>query len=132
MATVVPPPARRIPTPAWTERLLSLRPRQAKGGRTRRRCAASLEHAVDRAGVPRPVFSAAVPVSPEAAGHARDALLDLAERLRGPRGVHPDGLALVRRLLCDGAGPLYYGGPGELRHAAITALQALEADDTPT
>jgi hypothetical protein len=107
MATVVPPPARRIPKPAWTERLLSFRSRQAKGGRTRRRYAASLEHAVDRAGAPRPVLSAAVPVSPEAAGRAH-------------------------RLLCDGAGPLYYGGPGELRHAAITALQALEADDTPT
>ncbi|MEA2305571.1 MAG: hypothetical protein QOH43_2851, partial [Solirubrobacteraceae bacterium] len=50
MATVVPPPARRIPKPAWTERLLSFRSRQAKGGRTRRRYAASLEHAVDRAG----------------------------------------------------------------------------------
>jgi hypothetical protein len=132
MTTVANPPARRNQKPAWTERLPTLRSRQATITRARRRYAASLEHAVGRAGATRPVLSAAVPVSPEAAGQARGALLDLAERLRQPRSVHHDGLALVRRLLCDGAGPLYYGAPGELRQAAITALQALEADDTPT
>jgi hypothetical protein len=132
MTTVANPPARWNQKPAWTERLLALRSRQATITRARRRYAASLEHAVDRAGATRPVLSAAVPVSPEADGPARSALLDLAERLRQPRSVSSDGLALVRRLLCDGAGPLYYAGPGELRRAAVTALQALEADDTPT
>jgi len=55
-------------------------------------------------------------------------LLDVAERLRQPRPVRPEGLALVRALLCDGAGPLYYGEPGDLRAAARTVLLALDSD----
>lgn len=94
--------------------------------RLRRRYAEGLEQAVERAGRGGSPFSAAVPVSREAGGAARAALLDLAERLRQPRPVTGYGLLQVRRLLTDGAGPLYTGAPGQLQLQALAALVALE------
>jgi hypothetical protein len=59
--------------------------------------------------------------------HTRD--VDASGVLRlGLRRVEPDGVRLVRRLLVDGAGPLYVPAePGELRAAALEALRALDA-----
>jgi hypothetical protein len=109
------------------------RPRAAtrREARVRRRYAESLEAAVQRAGEARRSLTAAVPVSREASRDARGPLLDVAERLRGPRPVHPEGVAQVRRLLTDGAGPLYYGYPGDLRAATLLALLALDGDVRP-
>ena len=98
--------------------------RMTTAQRRRRRYAEGLEHAVERADRPWP-FTAAVPVSREATEGARAPLLDIAERLRQPRPVTGEGLAAVRRLLTDGAGPLYYGPPGELRRVAQATLAAL-------
>jgi hypothetical protein len=98
--------------------------------RRRRGLAQSLERAVARAAGPPPFLTAVVPVAREAADEARGALLDLAERLRSPRAVDPEGVRLVRALLADGAGPLYAPGePGELRGAALRALWALDRRD---
>jgi hypothetical protein len=95
--------------------------------RKRRKLAESIERAVARASVRRPAITAAVPVAREAAREAQGALLDLAERLRAPRAVAPEGVALAHELLVDGAGPLYVPGePGELRGAALRALWALD------
>jgi hypothetical protein len=93
----------------------------------RRRLAEDIEEAVTRASGPQVGYTAAVPVSRDAASGARGALLDLAERLRAPRPVDPAGVRLVRTLLVDGAGPLYVPQePGELRGAALRALDALD------
>jgi hypothetical protein len=94
--------------------------------RRRLRYADGLERAIDRAAAVATPFSTVVPVSPEADGPARPVLLDLAERLRRPGAVRAEGLELVRRLLTDGAGPLYYGPPGALCEAALAALRALD------
>jgi hypothetical protein len=95
--------------------------------RTRRRLAEDLEEVVARANTPRWPLTAVVPVSPEAGRGAGNVLLDLAERLRGPRPVAPAGMRQVRHLLIDGGGPLYVTGePGELRGAALRALWALD------
>ncbi len=95
--------------------------------RARRRLAQSIERAVARAAGPPPFRTAVVPVAREAAGEARGALLDLAERLRAPRPVVADGVRLARALLVDGDGPLYVPQePGELRAAALRALDALD------
>ena len=95
--------------------------------RTRRRLAEDLEDVVARANAPRWPLTAVVPVSTEAGRSGRDVLLDLAERLRGPRPVAPEGMRQVRHLLIDGAGPLYVTlEPGELRGAALRALWALD------
>lgn len=98
--------------------------------RSRIRLADSLDRAIERAAVQGPsAFSSALPVSPEAAGEAHAALLDLSERLRAPRAVDSAGVRLVRTLLTDGTGPLFYPGrtgTGALRAAARQALQALD------
>ena len=50
---------------------------------------------------------------------------DLAQALMGP-SPRVRGVAIVRELLTDGAGPLYYGGrPGELRATVLAARCAL-------
>lgn len=69
---------------------------------------------------------AAVPVRRAAVAVARDELVRAGARLRAPRPVQPRGVAMLRRLLRDGNGPLYAPGPeGDeelwqwLRRAAI-------------
>ena len=96
---------------------------------SRRRLAGQLENTIARAEQRYTPFSAAIPVCHEAAaGDARAVLLDLAERLRAPRPVDPDGVRLARELLVDGCGPLYAPAePGDLRAAALRALRALDA-----
>jgi hypothetical protein len=96
--------------------------------RSRRRLAEDFERAVARADQPSARFSAVIPVCDEARGAARGALLDLAERLRAPRRADPNGVRLARRLLHDGAGPLYVPlEPGELHAAVLQTLGALDA-----
>jgi hypothetical protein len=95
--------------------------------RSRRRLAASIDHCIDRAQRPWRGFSAAIPVSEEAAHDARDALVALARRLREPGYIDPDGMRSVRTLLVDGAGPMYAPQwPGQLRRAANRAREALD------
>jgi hypothetical protein len=111
---------------------LRARLREARASRLasaprRRRLAGQIEHVVVRADRPPTPFTATVPVSHAAVREAHGALLDLAERLRGPRPVDPEGVLLARALLVDGSGPLYVDGSGgELRAAAERALAALD------
>jgi hypothetical protein len=108
-------------------RLRATRDARMASPRARERLAVQLERAIARATEPRARFTAAIPVVREAAGDASGALLDLAERLRGPRPVDPEGVRLARELLVDGGGPLYvHGNHGELRDAALRALGALD------
>src|SRR5262245_2259504 len=108
-------------------RLRATREARMASPRARGRLAEQIERAIARATEPRSRFTAAIPVVHEAAGEARGALLDLAERLRGPRAVDPEGVRLAHELLVDGAGPLYvHGNRGELRAAALHALGALD------
>ena len=109
-------------------RLRAVREARMASERSRRRLAKDLENAVARAEDGYTPFSAAVPVyHAAAAGEARRALLDLAERLRRPRPVDPDGVRLARALLVDGLGPLYAPAePGDLQAAALRALRALD------
>jgi hypothetical protein len=110
-------------------RVRAVREARMASEHSRRRLAGQLEHAIGRAERGYTPFSAAIPVChAAAAGEARSALLDLAERLRAPRPVDPDGVRLAHRLLVDGAGPLYVpADPGELCAAALEALRALDA-----
>ena len=109
-------------------RLRAVREARMASERSRRRLAKDLENAVARAEEGYTPFSAAVPVyHAAAAGEARRVLLDLAERLRAPRPVDPDGVRLARTLLVDGLGPLYAPAePGDLYAAALRALCALD------
>jgi hypothetical protein len=65
-----------------------------------------------------------VPIRRGEAELARSELIRLAERLRDERPVAAQGIALVRRLLCDGSGPLYVPGAEDelwrdVRRAAV-------------
>jgi hypothetical protein len=109
-------------------RLRAAREARMVSAHARARLAKQLEDAIVRADRPHAQFSAVVPVSRAAVYEARGALLDLAERLRAPRRVDPDGVRLARELLVDGCGPLYAPAePGDLRAAALRALRALDA-----
>jgi hypothetical protein len=109
-------------------RLHAVREARMASAHSRRRLAKDLENAVARAEQGYTPFSAAIPVyHAAAAGEARRVLLDLAERLRAPRPVDPDGVRLARELLVDGLGPLYAPAePGDLHAAALRALRALD------
>ena len=116
------------PRPGLRARLRAAREARMVSAHGRARLAGHLEDAIARADHPYSPFSATVPVSREAVHEARGALLDLAERLRGPRPVAPTGVRLAQELLVDGAGPLYvHAHHGELRAAALQALGALDA-----
>jgi hypothetical protein len=118
------PPAIRLGLRARVRAVLEAR---MVSERSRRRLAEALEQSVTRAEQPRSGLTAAVPVARDAVRDAREALLDLAERLRAPRPVDPDGMRLARSLLIDGASPLYVPiTRGELRGAAMRALGALD------
>ena len=125
-------PARTLEAPTVPRLGLRTRVRAAREARmvsahARARLAQHLEQAVGRADRPSAPLSASVPVCGPAVFQARGALLDLAERLRGPRHVDPDGVRLARRLLVDGAGPLYTPVcDTDLRAAALQALRALD------
>jgi hypothetical protein len=122
-ASTAPPPIRL----GLRARLRAQREARMVSPRSRRRLAEGLERSVARAGRRRPAFSAVVPVCAQAKDDAREALLDLAERLRAPRPVDADGMRLARALLVDGSGPLYVPtAPGTLRRAAVRALEALD------
>jgi len=116
----------------WRDRWRVARRARSVSAPRRRRLAEDVERLVGRSTVSKGSLTAAVPIHLDASGDARCVLLDLAERLRGPRPVTAHGVALVRTLLCDGCGPLYVpSGPGELRKAAATALSALDGGGAP-
>jgi hypothetical protein len=82
---------------------------------------------IARAEVRPAAFSARLAAPRPQVGPARADLLRLARRLAGPEPVDPRGLALTRRLLSDGAGPLHWGAsPADLTAHAREALAALE------
>jgi len=91
-----------------TSDAIELRARQLSAPRIRLQLARSLREAVeyvDRLGS-RPALSAVV-IDRRAVSNGRHAILGLAERLEAEDPVNATGVVLVRRLLCDGIGPLF-------------------------
>jgi len=71
----------------------------------------------------------AVPISGRLVREVEPELSQLALRLLDERPVAVRGVARVRKLLCDGRGPLYGAGDAdELRRAVNEAIDALEID----
>jgi hypothetical protein len=91
----------------------------------RRRLSLAVERLMARSG-PHPLGSR---VSPSRAqlDAAHQELVELARRLRAERQTDARGVARVRELLSDGAGPLFWARSREDLSAAIqTAIAALE------
>lgn len=103
--------------------------------RRRSTLAAGLERVVVKAERRPSASSAALPIDRPEVLHARPLLLQLSERLRVPEAVDPRGLAMVGRLLTDGASPILSPGwrmeqvaPGTLERQARDALAALDGE----
>jgi hypothetical protein len=118
-------------TEPWRSPVHAARALQLTSARSRRSVARSLEKLVERADEPSaPYRSAVVPPCRRQVREARPLLLLLAARLRGNDPVDPRGVAALKSLICDGAGPVYAGGrPDALRARLESITPALEALD---
>jgi hypothetical protein len=112
---------------ALTRAALALRAQELGERRTRQRLGRSVRRILDDARTHRPLSIARVPTQRSEVLAAARELDGIAETLltRGP--VAASGVAQVRLLLINGAGPLYCrDAPGSLRAAASRALDALQ------
>ena len=93
----------------------------------RRELAAALLTLVEKAEGPTPAISAAVPIDRRSILAARSDMIALALDLgAADLEATPQGIALVQRLLCEGASPVYTPlGPAALTQALRDAHAAL-------
>lgn len=107
---------------------LALRARQLTGERSRRWLGRSLRRAVWVASHPAPGRPAVGLIRRGAVLDAERAIDLLVKRLRSPVPVTAEGVAMVERMLSDGAwSPMYRAaGPGTLRWMVVVATAALE------
>ena len=89
------------------DRELIVRAWQITRRSAREQLATALDAILIDAERPRRARGARVPVCREEVEVARGEILRLVERLRDLQPVRPRGVALARRLLTDGTGPLY-------------------------
>ena len=109
--------------------IYAARCRRLGGEKSRRLLARSLERLVEEADASprRPSLSSVVRPSRTRVHEARPQLLMLASRLRADAAVDPRGVAAVRVLLTDGAGPVYtHGDPEALKHRLETIENWIE------
>jgi hypothetical protein len=71
------------------------------------------------------VFSSRIPLHPRNIAAAEELIDAITLRLHSPRPVSARGMARLRRVLSDGAGPLYWYGEGDLGGRLGAALAAL-------
>ena len=108
-------------------RELALRAGQLTAMRTREVVAHSIDDLLDEANRPRPLFSSRVPVDYVKVRAVRGRLADLAERLRAPGPIRPQGMALMVLLLTDVEQPLFGTGcTDDLMGAIIHARERLD------
>jgi hypothetical protein len=112
---------------------LELRARQLADRKTRNRLAAAIRHLIRIAdGHRAPLTTPNPPFRPKQVQANRSLLVELAERLRGPRSVALRGMALTSLLLTDGRGPLTTeSDPATLERAVRAALAALNEEPHP-
>lgn len=100
--------------------------------RHRNELAAGLDRVVELAAAPprplRPLPRPEVPLDHHGVRAARDALIQLAKRLRAEHEVTPRGMAIVEEMLRSGASPLYvHHYDGDVDDEARRARVALDA-----
>jgi hypothetical protein len=105
---------------------LSRRARQLTSRRNRAGLAASIRNLLDAAEEGPRGFTAAVPIQRREILRERQLLLQLVENLESQDELKPRGIALVERLITDGASPVYTSSPeGSLHGALVHAHAAL-------
>ncbi|MGY4648680.1 hypothetical protein [Mycobacterium sp. URHB0021] len=80
----------------------------------RRTLAEALHHSLCEADSRRTRMSPTIPVDRSAVAAAEGLIDQVVQRLTGPRPVSARGVARLRLLLSDGAGPMYWPGGGDL------------------
>ena len=118
--------------PAVSEEL-ELRATQLADRKTRNRLAAAISRLIRIADDYRaPITTPNPPFRPKQVQANRSLLVELAERLRGPRSVALRGMALTSLLLNDGRGPLTTeSDPATLGRAVRASLVALNEEPHP-
>ncbi len=107
--------------------LLLVRARQLLSERMRRSLARGFELALEESDASAAARRIGIPVNRDAVRDAAPALETLVARLRDGEAVSPQGVAMAKAILCDGAGPLYgRQSPAKLLSAATAARSALE------
>jgi hypothetical protein len=106
---------------------LSVRAHDLIGSRARVTLAQSIRRLLDDAAYPLRPMRFTIPICRSKVWRSRQTLQELAERLLSDEPLDARGLAQLRLLLSDGAGPLY-GHPGadDLAPALEHVLAALE------
>lgn len=115
----------------WRSPVYAARSRQLTGARSRRSLARSLERVLEHAAHPSPAFlTAAIAPCREQVYPARRLIGELARHLRSGRPVNARGVAQLRALVSDGAGPCYLpSDPEALTNALETVSEWLDAQD---
>jgi hypothetical protein len=103
---------------------LARRARQLTSRRVRAGLAASIRNLLDAAEERPRGFTAAVPIQRHDVQRERQLLLQLAADLESDDDLNAKGIALVERLLIDGASPVYVGGPEDALHRALVHAHA--------
>lgn len=103
---------------------LARRARQLTSRRTRAGLAASIRNLLDAAEERPRGFTSAVPIQRGRILGERQLLLQLAADLESEDELRPRGIALVERLLIDGASPVYVNGPERALHGALVHAHA--------
>jgi hypothetical protein len=94
---------------------------------TRDELADSIDDLLEQASRPRVRLTAQVPFDHQKVKSAHDSLVGLADRLRGPKPVSPQGMALSLLLLTDAEQPLFgIGSPGDLTGAIMWTTRRLD------
>ncbi|MBV9047787.1 MAG: hypothetical protein JOY58_05940 [Solirubrobacterales bacterium] len=107
----------------WQSRSHAARSLQLTTARSRRALARSLERVLKDAEQPSPAFlSAAIVPCREQVYPARTLIGELAVRLRSRRPVAARGVAELRALLSDGAGPCYVSSDPQALTRALEAV----------
>jgi hypothetical protein len=103
---------------------LARRARQLSSRRFRAGLAASIRNLLDTAEERPRGFTAAVPIQRREIIRERQMLLQVADDLESEDELQPRGIALVERLLIDGASPVYVGGAERALHGALVHAHA--------
>ena len=110
---------------------LALRARQLTSERTRRMLALTLRRSIADARRRARIRSAVPIIDRRAVLDADTAIAEMIERLRAPRPVQAQGMALLERIItnADGSSPLYNSSqPGTLRRMISGATAALDTE----
>jgi hypothetical protein len=112
-----------VPAPAGSP--LAVHQTRLTSPAEREAVARALRLAVHDAHAGHPPFSSRIPVHSDNVAAAEDLIDTITLRLHSPRPVSARGMARLRLVLCDGCGPMYFSGRGDLSGRLGAALAEL-------